>query len=70
MMAIPRTYDEWLRCITHDCGIVLTRAFVQERIRQLRDEDAPDTARFIERYGDQHRRGVLGWFERAMTTLP
>ena len=69
-MAIPRTYDEWLRCITHDCGITLTRAYLQERIQRLRDGNAPDTTRFIELYGYEHRLAVLSWFEKAFATLP
>jgi len=27
---IPRTYEDWHRCITVDCGITLTHSFVLE----------------------------------------
>lgn len=67
---IPRTYDDWLRCITRDCGIALTRGFVQTRIQRLRDEHDPDTVRFIRLYGGAHRSAVLGWFEQVLGTLP
>lgn len=65
---IPRTYEEWHRCITRDCDITLTRAFVQERIAALSNEDHPETQRFIQLYGDLHRQGVVGWYERALTS--
>lgn len=67
---IPSTYEDWHRCITVDCGITLTRSFVLERISMLSKEAHPETQRFIQLYGDPHRRGVLAWYERALNTLP
>lgn len=67
---IPRTYEAWHRCITVDCGITLTRSFVLERISIYSSEAHPETQRFIQLYGDQHRRGVLAWYHRALNTLP
>ena len=66
---IPRTYEDWQHCITVDCGITLTKAFVLERISILSDEDHPETKRFVQLYGDAHRRGVLGWYERTLNSL-
>jgi hypothetical protein len=66
---IPRTYDDWHRCITKDCGITLTRAFVLDRIAVLADEAHQETQRFVQLYGDPHRRSILSWYERTLTTL-
>jgi hypothetical protein len=67
---IPRTYDDWHRCITVDCGITLTRAFVLERLTILSDDQHPETKRFIQLYGEPHRRGLVTWYERAFNALP
>lgn len=67
---IPHTYEQWHRCITVDCGIALTRPFVLARLAILSDDDHPETRRFIELYGEPHRRGVVSWYERALTSLP
>ncbi|MFZ1694331.1 MAG: hypothetical protein WAT74_14120 [Flavobacteriales bacterium] len=67
---IPRTYEDWHRCITVDCGITLTKAFVLERIAILSDEEHQETKRSIQLYGDPHRRGVVAWNERALNSLP
>jgi hypothetical protein len=66
---IPHSYEDWHRCITVDCGITLTRTFVLERLAILSDGDHPETQRFIQLYGDTHRRGVVGWYERALNSL-
>jgi len=61
----PRSYGEWHTCITVDCGIALTPAYVKTRLAKLRDEDAAETRRFAKLYGEAHLRSVIGWFERA-----
>jgi hypothetical protein len=62
---IPRTFEEWRRCITVECGIGLTSAYVAERLKVLENERAPETVKFRKRYGDAHWRSVVAWFERA-----
>lgn len=66
---IPRTYDQWRRCITVDCGITLTPDYIEQRLRTLADTDDYATRRFIELYGDDHHRAVVGWFEQAAREL-
>jgi hypothetical protein len=66
---IPRTYEAWLNCITVECGITLTRSFVMERIAILSNDAHPETQRFVQLYGDPHRRAVVSWYERALNAL-
>lgn len=67
---IPRTYEDWQRCITVDCGITLTRPFVLERIAILSDKHHPETQRFVQLYGDAHRHSVLDRYERTLNLVP
>ncbi len=62
---IPATYERWRRCITVDCGLELTPAFIDARLAELRDPNAHHTRRFVEDYGETHRARVVEWFERA-----
>ena len=62
---IPETYERWRRCITVDCGLELTPAFIEERLAELRDASAHRPRRFVEFWGEAHRARVIGWFERA-----
>lgn len=59
----PRSYDEWRRCITVDCGIDLTPSFIEARLRALRDPSDSHTAGFVELYGDGYLDQVIAWFE-------
>lgn len=69
MSVVPGSYDEWKHCITVDCGIPLTRAFVRERIGSLSDRQDFHTRRYIESWGeDQHAR-TLAWYRRAAEEL-
>lgn len=61
----PETYERWRRCITVDCGLELTPAFIDSRLAELRDLGAHRTRRFVECYGERHRTSVIAWFERA-----
>ncbi|MEO1017907.1 MAG: hypothetical protein AAFY56_09460 [Pseudomonadota bacterium] len=62
---IPDTYERWRRCITVDCGLELTSAFINTRLAELRDASAHRTRRFVEYYGEDHRTRVITWFEQA-----
>jgi hypothetical protein len=66
---IPQSYDRWRRCITIDCGLALTPAFIDARLAELRDPSAHRTRRFVEHYGEAHRAQVVAWFERARREL-
>lgn len=61
----PQNYAEWRHCITVECGIPLTSAFVAERLSIWRDENAEETRRFRKLYGDDYLKAVIGWFEQA-----
>lgn len=62
---IPRTYDQWQHCITVECGLALTPAFVAERLTVWRNAQSEETLRFRRLYGDQHWQAVTAWFEQA-----
>jgi len=61
----PHGYRAWVHCITVDCGIPITPAFVAARISILQQLGHDETRRFRHLHGDIHWRAVLGWFERA-----
>ena len=61
----PSTYDEWRHCIEVKCGLLLTPAFVQQRLSALHDHRNYQTQRFREMWGDEHLRDVITWFEKA-----
>lgn len=63
------TYEDWRRCITVDCGIPLTLEYCRERLQVMSDPDDRTTRRFVETWGDEHRRRVVEWFERAQSDL-
>ena len=62
---IPQSYEEWQHCITVECGIPLTPAFIAKRLTVWRNEEAQETKRFRHLYGDAHWRAVIGRFEQA-----
>ncbi|MEM8925335.1 MAG: hypothetical protein AAGD35_17670 [Actinomycetota bacterium] len=64
-LAFPQTFDEWRRCITVDCGIDLTPAFITMRLTALQDRSDAHTAQFAETYGDDYLQQVIEWFELA-----
>lgn len=66
---LPHNYDSWYHCITVDCKIQLTAAFIQARIVSLQDDTDFRTQQFIKLYGEQHRKDVLSWFEQAQQSL-
>lgn len=67
---LPETYDQWRHCIEVTCGIPLTPAFIAARLEALADDHDPHTRRFVEQWGDAHRRRVLGWLETARAAPP
>ncbi len=66
----PQNYDEWVHCITVECGIPLTSDFVSQRLAVWRNEGSEETQRFRKLYGDAHWQAVIGWFERAERDQP
>ncbi len=66
---IPLTYEQWHHCITVECGIALTRAFVEERLAALRAPVGEEGRRFAQLYGETHLQRVRAWFEQARRDL-
>lgn len=67
--AIPSSYEAWKNCITVDCNIKLTAAFIRERIAALSDVNNAHTQTFSKLYGDAHRQAVLHWFKKALQEI-
>lgn len=61
----PENYASWRRCITEDCGLRLTSAFIAARLSALSDRQQPATAQFIVLYGENHWQKVVQWFRQA-----
>jgi hypothetical protein len=66
---IPDTYEAWRHCIEIDCGIPLTRAFIDQRLRELDDRAIYSTQQLFRRYGDDHVAQLKRWFQRAAGEL-
>jgi hypothetical protein len=66
---IPQTYEQWQHCITVECGVPLTRRFVEERLGVWANPAAEETRRFEQFYGAAHRERVRQWFAQALTQL-
>ena len=62
---IPNTYEEWRHCITIKCGIPLTDAYIEERLRALRSPRDAATERFRKLYGQRRLDQTIRWFEQA-----
>ncbi len=63
------SYEDWKHCIVEDCRILLTQAFVEQRLAALADRGDWTTQRFVEVWGEPHLRQVIAWFERAHREL-
>lgn len=62
---IPKTYDEWVHCITVECGLKLTPDYISQRITSLQNSNDHYTQQFLKLYGKQHHQRVLDWFVQA-----
>ena len=59
------TYEDWKHCITVSCGILLTAAYIDQRLADLTNVKSDHTKKFVTTWGDGHRHQVIAWFERA-----
>jgi hypothetical protein len=66
---IPQTYEQWRHCIIAECGIPLTRAFVEERLAVWADPKRDESRRFDQLYRPEHRERVRQWFAKALAQL-
>lgn len=64
-LVIPETYDQWRQCIEVDCGIPLSPAFIDERLKELATPSDFRTQQFLHLYGEAHRDRVIRWFRQA-----
>ncbi len=62
---IPSTFEEWVNCITNDCGIPLNAAFASGRLSVLEDKNKAETKLFIQKYGEDHWKNVVQWYQRV-----
>ncbi len=62
---LPQSFSEWRYCIEVLCNTPLTPTYVEQRIQQLKTLNNKLDKRFVELYGEEHRRQVLSWFERV-----
>ena len=62
---IPQSYQEWVHCITVECGLQLDSQFIAARIGALSNEKSEHTRQFIQLYGRSHHTRILGWFRQA-----
>ena len=68
-MLVLNTYEDWKHCITVDCGIPLTREYVQQRLAALHDPKDYSRERFVAVWGEEHLTRVIGWFQQAEREL-
>lgn len=66
---LPTNYAEWRHCITVECGIALTQAYIAQRLRALDNASDYSTQRLIAVYGRRHHQAVIAWFQQAAAEL-
>lgn len=60
-----QTYEQWRESYGARCGITLTADYARERLAALNDPADRATREFTACYGEDYRRQVVAWFERA-----
>lgn len=61
----PQDLPAMYRCITEECGIPLTQAFIASRLAVLQDPGHQETRRFVSLYGQSHLNSIVQWFKKA-----
>lgn len=61
----PKAYAQWRHCITVDCGLELSPAYIAQRLGAWRDAESEQVLRFRRLDGDAHWLVVLAWFALA-----
>jgi len=67
---VPKSYQEWVHCITVICKQELSLPYIELRIKALNTPNDHMTKRFVQLYGEQQRVMTLKWFEQAKNALP
>lgn len=65
-MMIPNDYISWKHCITVDCGIELSKDFLQNRLLVLTDPNSAETKKMILLYGQMHIQNLIKWIQQAL----
>lgn len=64
----PQTFNDWKKCIVHDCKINLTPEFATLRLKVYQDKQNAETKKFISLYGEQHLQNIITWFNEIAST--
>ncbi|MEP6712308.1 MAG: hypothetical protein ABJA37_07835 [Ferruginibacter sp.] len=60
---IPQNFSQWKKCITIDCGIPLTIAFAQQRLKVYENLENSETKKITQLYGEEHLDHLIQWFK-------
>lgn len=66
---IPGSYQEWRAMLEQNVGATIDTAFLEERLKALRDPADKSTETFAKVYGKDHLERVIGWYEQAKEEL-
>jgi len=66
-MSLYQNYQEWREDITTKGGFTLDRAYCEERIAALQNDEEPSTRSFLDAYGDKNRQQIIAWFQQALS---
>ncbi|MFT6138288.1 MAG: hypothetical protein ACJAUR_002071 [Ulvibacter sp.] len=58
---IPKTFEEWQKCIVNDCKINLTKNFAEKRLTVYQNNVNSETKKFVSLYGEQHLQNIINW---------
>tara|TARA_B110000037_G_scaffold218659_1_gene282102 strand:+ start:591 stop:791 length:201 start_codon:yes stop_codon:yes gene_type:complete len=58
---IPKTFEEWQKCIVNDCKINLTKDFAEKRLTVYQNNVNSETKKFVSLYGEQHLQNIINW---------
>jgi hypothetical protein len=62
---IPQTFEQWKFCIEKNCGIKITKAFVEERLAVYENASNEETKKFIALYGQEHLKNIITWLQQS-----
>lgn len=66
---IPTSYEQWKHCIVKECGIVLTKSFVEARVSAMNDVNNEYTRQFLKCYGQAQYENTKHWLLQAKESL-
>jgi len=61
---LPKTFEEWVVCITQKCKINLTKGFAKSRLSIYLDANHLETQRFVQLYGMEHLQNIISWLKK------